>query len=171
MAVNSPNAPDSLRRRIEVQGFTGLGDDEIRDLDPWLRFTPFLSGLIVVLGMLMGAYFLLIVLGVIFALGAVLPRHPFDFLYNGFIRSLENSPNLPVSPARRRLIYGILAIAFLAAALCFVKGYQPWGLSLGWLVAAYLAWLAAHQVCLISEGLHKLFGTPGMRGPASSSES
>jgi hypothetical protein len=158
MAVDLKAPPAVLRRRIEAQGFTGLSDQKILELDPWLRFTPFLSGLIAVLSTFMGAYYLLIGLAALFLLGAVLRHHPFDAFYNGFISPLENSSRLPVSPARRRIVYGVLAALLLIAALCFMTGHRPWGTSLGWLLSGYLALLAAHQLCLISEGLQKIFG-------------
>lgn len=165
MAGDVKSVPKALRKRIEVQGFTGLSDEEILELDPWLRFTPFLSGVVSVLSAFMSAYYLLFGLAGFFLLGAAFPRHPFDVLYNGFIRSLENSPELPVSPVRRRVVYGILTLLSFLAALCFIAGHRPWGTSLAWLLSGYLALMAAHQLCLISEGLHKIFGNRRARNP------
>jgi hypothetical protein len=165
MAPDLKAVPKALRKRIEVQGYTGLSDEEILELDPWLRFTPFLSGVIAVLSTFMGAYYLLFALAAFFLLGAAFSRHPFDVFYNGFIRSLENSPRLPVSPARRRVVYGILAVLSFIAALCFIVGHRPWGTSLGWLLSGYLALIAAQQICMISVVLHKVRGTRRARNP------
>ena len=166
MAADLKVVPGILRRRIEAQGFTGISDENILALDPWLRFTPFLSGLIAVLSPFMGAYYLLIGLAEFFILGAALPRHPFDVFYNGVICPLENSPRLPVSPARRRIMYAILAALSLIAALCLIAGHRPLGTSLGWLLSVYLGLMAAHQICLISEGLQKIFGPRDARNRA-----
>ncbi|MCD6023850.1 MAG: hypothetical protein K0Q91_766 [Fibrobacteria bacterium] len=165
MATDLKAFPGALRRRIEVQGFTGFSDEDLLELDPWLRFTPFLSGLISVLSTFMGAYYLLFGLAVFFLLGAAFPRHPFDVFYNGFIRSLENSPRLPVSPVRRRIVYGILAVLSFIAALCFITGHRSWGTSLGWLLSGYLALMAAQQICMISEALHKVCGARRAHNP------
>jgi hypothetical protein len=154
-----------LRHRIEVQGFTGYSDAQLRTLDPWIRFTPFLTGLVTALSTIMASPFILLALAAVLAVGVLTPRHPFDVLYNRAIRLLEESPRLPVTPRRRRLVYALYCGGLLLVAWCFFTGHDNWGMALGWSMAMCKGWTAAHQVCLPSEALHRLFGTPGLRDP------
>jgi hypothetical protein len=147
-----------LRRRVEKQGFLGLSDDKLREIEPWLRFTPFLTGLFAALGTLGRFHFPLFVLAGVSVLGVVLPRHPFDYLYQNFIRHFENSLPLPPSPGLRRFVYGFQAIVIAAAAWGFMAGYTRTSYTLGWLIAAEAAWLAAHQISLVSEAWTFVFG-------------
>jgi hypothetical protein len=153
-----------LRRRVETQGFTGLSADELRAIEPWLRFTPFLTGLFAALGTLGKFDLPLFALAGFSMLGVVLPRHPFDYLYQNFIRPLENSPPLPSTPGLRRLVYGFQAVVVAIAAWGFMAGYTRTAYTLGWLVAAEAAWLAAHQISLVSEAWVLVFGRKAVRG-------
>jgi hypothetical protein len=152
-----------LRCRIETQGYTGLSDGQLHALDPWLRLTPFLTGLIAALSTIMASPLILGILATILALGVVLPRHPFDILYNRFILPLENSPRLPQTPARRRLVYAILCSLLVTAAWCLVAGHRRWGIAIGWVVAMDLAVMAAHQICVISEVVRRLSALRNLR--------
>ena len=154
---------DILRRRVENQGFAGLSDDQLRELEPWLRFTPFLTGLFAALGTLGKFHLPLFALAAVSVLGVVLPRHPFDYLYNHFIRHFENSPPLPPSPGLRRFVYGLQAVVIAAAAWGFSMGYTRTAHTLGWAIAAEAAWLAAHQISIVSEGWVLIFERKGGR--------
>jgi hypothetical protein len=152
-----------LRRRVENQGFSGLGEDEFRGIEPWLRFTPFLTGLLAALGTLGKFPVLLFALAGISLLGVALPRHPFDYLYQNFIRHFEDSPSLPRSPGRRRLVYGFQAVGIALAGWGFMAGYPRLSHTLGWGIAGEAAWLAAHQISLVSEAWIRVSGRKGAR--------
>jgi hypothetical protein len=147
-----------LRRRIEAQGFrlSDMTDVEVRALDPWLRMTPFLTGLIAALSTLMASPYILGALAVVLAFAVVLPRHPFDIAYNRFIRALENSPAIPPTPPRRRIVYAILCAMLWGSAACFALGSHRWGATFGWAVAMEMGVVAAHQLCVISEALVRM---------------
>jgi hypothetical protein len=152
---------EPLRRRVENQGFSGLSEEEFQGVEPWLRFTPFLTGLLAALGTLGRFSVLLWALAGISLLGVALPRHPFDYLYQNFIRHFENSPPLPPSPRRRRLVYGVQAAGVAIAAWGFMAGYPRMSHTVGWAVAAEAAWLAAHQISLVSEAWILVFARKG----------
>lgn len=149
-------ARDLLRRRIEAQGYSGLSDEDLRALDPWLRFTPFLFGLLTALATIAKSPVSLFALAVFSATGALLRRHPFDALYNFVIRPIEGSPRLPPSSGRRRVLYGLHGALVALAALAFLKGHAQAAPTIGWALAAESAWLAAHQISVLSEILARL---------------
>ena len=145
-----PSFPE-LRRRIEVQGYTGLTDDELQDAAPWLRFTPVLNTLAVACATLMRSVSMLLVLAAIMALGAILPRHPFDLLYGVFVRPFENSPPLPRSGWRRRVVFAGGVPWLLSMAWLFHAGLEFWAVLMGLATTGMIALLALAYICLPSE--------------------
>ncbi len=152
---------DPVRSRIEIQGFTGLSDERMRELDSWIRFTPFLNAMIAGLGALTGSAMLFVLLGTVALLGVVFRWHPFDLIYNHGIRALENSPELPPNTPRRRTVFFIVAAWAFAAVACFATGYPRWGFALGLGLGAAQGMVAALQICMISNAIHHVRGMFG----------
>jgi hypothetical protein len=149
-------ALDVVRRRIETQGFRGLTDEQIRKLDPWIRFTPFVNALMGGLAALRLSAGLFVFVSLMALLGVVMSRHPFDVFYNRAIRLLEGTPELPRSSIRRRLVFLVVALLALSAAGCLATGRTNMGLALGLGMAAVQAFVAAHQLCVISEAIERV---------------
>jgi hypothetical protein len=80
------------------------------------------------------------------ALGAILPGHPFDVLYNHGLRHLFGGPALPSYGRRRRFACVVATIMVIAAA---------WGFRAGVPVLGYIAgsWLVAGTFLNVSMGL------------------
>jgi len=71
------------------------------------------------------------------ALGAILPGHPFDVLYNRGLRHLLGTPALPRYGGRRRFACAMATLMLVAAAWGFQSGMIMVGYIVGWsLVAA-----------------------------------
>jgi hypothetical protein len=91
-------------------------------------------------------------------LGAILPGHPFDVLYNYGLRYLVGKPALPRYGLRRRMACVFAAITVGAAAWAFQTGTPR----LGYLLGALLVSLAFVQVstgfCAPSFLIRVLFG-------------
>ena len=66
------------------------------------------------------------------ALGAILPGHPFDVLYNYVLRHLTGTPALPRYGARRRLACAFATILIVMAAWGFQAGMPMAGQIAGW---------------------------------------
>jgi hypothetical protein len=135
-----------LRRRLETQGYV-MDDALLPRLDPWLRLVPFVT----TFSSLMVSAPILMATAVVSFVGAILPRHPLDLVYNTLIRHIENSPELPPTSARRRAAFLAWAALLAGAAWCLHAGHVRAGLALGWGTSAMLGWLAAQQQCLVSE--------------------
>lgn len=148
----------TLRRHVETQGYLGFDGETLVGLDPWLRLTPFMTCLIAGLGTLVESAVLLAVLAIVTFLAVALPRHPVDFLYNGLIRKLESTPAIPETPRRRRIVYLVWSAILAGASACFATGNIKIGFLLGWLLAGVTGFLAAQQICLVSEALRRVLG-------------
>ncbi len=170
-----------LRRRLEVQGFTGLTDKDLSEVGPWMSFTPWLNTIFAAVGTFMGFLrgfpWILIALAFLMALGSVLPLHPFDWLYNNTIRFFARTRPLPQSGPRRRFVFSIGCWWLLLTAFLFSRGYaaarmnnyasaREYVLSavvMGCLLTATSLLLAMSNRCVVSELLNWLSGGSAKR--------
>lgn len=149
-----------IRRRLEAQGFLGLTDDELRVIGPWMRFTPVLNLTFTVMATALSSVPLLVGLAILMAAGAMMPVHPFDALYNGLVRRITRTQPLPKSGVRRRIVFVVGAAWLLLIAGTFLSGMSGVGYVLGGLMAVLIAPLATIHVCVLSEGMARIFGPP-----------
>jgi hypothetical protein len=139
-----------VMRRLQLRGFAFRDEDEACRLGPWMRFTPTLQALLFGLCTVTGSVPVLLALAFVLATGLVTARHPFDWIYNLVIRPLENSPELPTSPLRRRMVFLVGVAWCLVTAWQFSIGNQAVGMTLGALMTASTALLAATHICIPS---------------------
>jgi hypothetical protein len=146
--------------RIEAQGFVGLDDRTLAQIDYWLRLSPAICMLWAAVGTALNSPTILWPLVPFAALGALLTGHPFDLLYNYGVRYLVHGPRLPRYPPPRRFAC-LLATALIAgAAWGFQCGHALVGHILGWsLVAAALANVSV-GFCVPSFIYGMIFGKP-----------
>ena len=150
----------TIRRRLEVQGFLGLTDDELKAIGPWMRFTPLLNLVFTAVGTAFGSIPILLGLAILMIAGAIMPMHPFDALYNGLVRHINHTQSLPKSGVRRRIIFAIGAIWLLLTTGAFLIGKSGAGYVLGGLMAVFISPLAVIHFCVLSEGMARIFGSP-----------
>ncbi len=127
----------TVRERIQAQSFCGLDDATYARINYPLRLSPAICMIWAAIGTAYASPTILFALAPFAALGAILPGHPFDVIYNYGLRHLSGAPALPRYGTRRRLACVSATIMIIAAAwsfhaLHFVAGYiTGW-----WLVAA-----------------------------------
>src|SRR5664279_1204480 len=83
------------RERIQAQGFCGLSDATYAQIDYPLRLAPGIMMVWVAGGTVLASAQTLWALVPFTALGAILPGHPFDVLYNYGLRYLVGAQKLP----------------------------------------------------------------------------
>lgn len=128
---------ETVRERIEAQGFCGLDDRTYAQINYPLRLSPLLCMLWAAIGTALASAPILWALVPFAILGAVLPGHPFDVLYNHGLRYIFGTPQLPRYPTRRRFACALAAVMLTAAAWGFQAGMPLIGYIFGWsLVAA-----------------------------------
>ena len=140
----------TTRQRLRTQGFEGISDSDLASVEPWLRFTPALCGLIVALGTVLEQPVVFFVLAPLAALGAFFPRHPFDFAYNYGLRHLTRTPPLPPNGAPRRFACGVASIWIVGIGISFALGAEGAGYALGGLMAAVATLVATTHICIPS---------------------
>jgi hypothetical protein len=149
-----------VRGRIEAQGFLGLDDQMIRQINYWLRLSPAICMVWAAIGTALQSAAVLWALVPFALLGAVLPGHPFDLFYTHGARYVTGGPRLPRYPLPRRFACLLATLMLVAAAWCFQSGWNLSGQILGWgLVGAALVNVTT-GFCIPSFIYGLIFGKP-----------
>lgn len=120
------------RERLEMQGFTGLTDDQIRQLGPWLRFAPAACMTWAAIATSLAAGTALWTLAVFALLGSVMRNHPFDVVYNHIVRRITGGERLPRYGLPRRIACAVGSVWLIATGLAFHSGLPLVGYLLGY---------------------------------------
>ena len=147
-----------LRRRLEMQGFCGVADAQLRTVDLAARLAPALCMAWCAVATATGSAMAFWALVPFAALGAVLQRHPFDLLYQWGLRPLLGSAELPCHRAPRRFACAVAAVWLVAAALCLEAGAETLGRTLGLLLVAVAAVPVTSGFCVPSWVFRRALG-------------
>lgn len=149
-----------MRRRVEAQGFVGLDDETLADVGPWLRLAPGICMTWAAVATITTSATAFWVLVPFAALGAILPGHPFDVVYNYGIRRALRRPRLPRYSAPRRFACGVATVWLAAAALAFQSGATTLGYILGGSLVVAAALPTFTDFCIPSFVYGLVFGKP-----------
>ncbi|NIW45136.1 MAG: DUF4395 family protein [Gammaproteobacteria bacterium] len=150
----------STRRRLDIQGFTDVGDDVLAEVGPWLRLAFGLCTLLALLGTALASAKILWSLVPIAALGAIFPVHPFDLIYNFGIRRITNTRTLPKRAAPNRFACGLGAVWLLATGFLFQSGLTIAGYVLGGMLCVVGLLVSTIDFCIPSLIYRSIFGFP-----------
>jgi hypothetical protein len=142
--------------RLSVQGFSNVDEAWLAEIAPWLRFSPALCAMAAAVGTLTGSPAILLALAATAFLGAVLPFHPFDLIYNYGIRFWIGRRPLPSNGMPRRIACGIASIWLVGTALLFSVGATMAGYALGGLFVAVATLVSTTDICIPSMMLYYL---------------
>lgn len=125
----------TVRENIEAQGFCGLDDKTCEQINYPLRLAPAICMVWTAAGTALASPAIIWALVPFAALGAILPGHPFDVLYNYGLRHLSGAPALPRYGLRRRFVCALATAWLVAIAWSFQAGLPVLGAILGWALA------------------------------------
>jgi hypothetical protein len=108
-------------------------------------------------GTALGSPVVLLALAPFAALGAILNRHPFDFLYNGLVRHVTKTRPLPPHAAQRRFACGMAAGWLIGTAWAFHIGATQLGYWLGGALTAVALLVSVTHFCIPSMIYNTLF--------------
>jgi hypothetical protein len=148
---------ETVRRRLAAQGYCDLDEAALREIGPWLRWSPALCTSAMAVGTALASPVILLGLALFAALGAVLNRHPFDYIYNGLIRRVTKTRPLPPHAAQRRFACGMAAVWLIGTALAFHSGARQLGYLLGGTLTAVALTVSATHFCIPSLIYNSLF--------------
>jgi uncharacterized protein DUF4395 len=157
----------TTKDRIEAQGFVGLDDHTLAQINYWLRLAPALCMAWSAVGTYRESPGILWALVPFAVLGAVLPGHPFDVLYTYGFRRLTRGSALPRYPLPRRLACALGAALLSGAAISFQTDHATVGAVLGWSLAAAAFVNVTTGFCIPSFLYGLMFGRPSACSVAS----
>lgn len=147
----------TTKRRLKVQGYNCYSDKELNDYKYGIRFAYYLCDSLVILGLLLANLWILTTAMTIAFLGWLLPKHPFDYLYNYVIRHMINKPNIPPRTNQVRFACGIAAVWLSGTIFLFHLGLNIWGYLAGVLLASVATLVATTDICIPSMIYNALF--------------
>jgi hypothetical protein len=148
----------TVRERLQAQGFCGLDDTMYVQINYPLRLSPAICMAWTAVGTALASPTTLWALTPFAALGAILPGHPFDVVYNHGLRRLLGTPALPRYGVRRRLACVFAATTVGSAAWAFQKGLPMLGYLFGGLLVALAFVQVISGFCVPSFLIRVLFG-------------
>jgi hypothetical protein len=152
-------------RRLDIQGFDSVAEEQLAEVAPWLRLAYALCALLAGIGTAAASPMFLVGLSIIALLGAVLPVHPFDLIYNLGIRRLTVTGPLPKRGAPVRFACGMGAIWMLGTAWAFSAGHATLGYVLGFALSGVALLVGITDICVPSMMYRAIFGPPRLRSP------
>jgi hypothetical protein len=152
-----------VRSRIETQGFVGLDDRTLSQINYPLRLAPAICLVWTAAGTALASPAALLALVPFAALGALLPGHPFDIIYDRGIRRILGTAAIPRYPLPRRMACVLGAAVLSVAGLAFATGHPILGGILGWFLVAAASSNVLTGFCMPSYLYGKLFGPPARR--------
>jgi hypothetical protein len=135
-------------RGLALQGFPIRSDPSVRRVEPWLRLTPSLSTLWIASGTALTSPAALLGFSLVSAFGASQHKHPFDRLYDRWIRRVAKSDRLPDNPPPRRFAMGLASVWAATAAALLATGHRRSGIVAGGLLGLAGATVATTHFCL-----------------------
>lgn len=150
MLLPRPTTARARRARLAAQGFTNLDEQTLRTVEPWLRLAPAICLVWTAVGTLLASPFLLGLLAPIALTGAIDRGHPFDAIYNHYVRHRRGEPRLPVYGAPRRFACVVAAVMLVASAGSFAAGDAVMGQVLGWTLVAAATVTVTTGICIAS---------------------
>jgi Domain of unknown function (DUF4395) len=147
----------SVRQRLEAQGFYGLDDVTLREIGPWLRWSPALCTLSMLAGVGLASPSILWALAATAFLGVWLPFHPFDLLYNYGARHLTGTRPLPHQGPQRRFACGIATVWLVATGWLFHTGATTLGYALGIPLILVAGLVSVTHICIPSMIYNAIF--------------
>lgn len=147
----------TTKRRLIVQGYNCYSDKELNDYKYGIRFAYYLCDSLVILGLLLTNLWILAAAMTIAFLGWLLPKHPFDYVYNYGVRHLLNKPIIPARTSQVRFACGIAAVWLCVTIFLFYSGLYVWGYIVGGILVSVATLVATTDICIPSMIYNALF--------------
>ena len=152
--------------RLDIQGFDRVSEQQLAEVAPWLRLSYALCALLAGIGTATASPRFLVAISPIALLGAALPVHPFDLIYNLGIRHLTGTGPLPRRGAPVRFGCGVGTLWMLGTAWAFFAGHALVGYVMGFALTGLALIIGTTDICVPSMMYRALFGPPQPRSQA-----
>jgi hypothetical protein len=154
----------TIKRRLEIQGFTDVDRTVLEETAPWLRFAYGFCAILAAAGVVLASPPILLSLTLFSAWGAASAVHPFDYIYNFGIRRFTGSGPLPKRSVPGRFACGLGTVWLLVTAWAFYAGFMLTGYILGVFLVLVAGLVSTIHFCIPSLIYRSIFGFPPKAG-------
>ena len=158
MKKNEIKLTTTRLNRFRVQGFTSQSNCELNEMAFGIRFAYRACVSVLLVGVSLANIPLLSIMMVIAIGGAVLPNHPFDYVYNYVLSKWMKKPQLPARSAQLKFSCSIAALWIGATIYSFYSGNMLTGYLLGGTLIVVASLLSTIDLCIPSIIYNALFG-------------
>lgn len=151
------NLPVATKKRLIIQGYNCYTDKEMNNYKYGIRFAYYLCDSMMILGLLLTNMKILAAIMIIAFFGALLPNHPFDYLYNYVIRFAINKPKIPQRTNQVRFACGLATVWLGGTIFLFYFGLTGWGFIAGAIIVSIATLVATTDICIPSMIYNFLF--------------
>lgn len=144
-------------KRIREQGYFSQTNEEIKALAFGNRFAYRVCVSLLIVGVIFANIPLLAIMMTIAFLGAILPNHPFDYIYNHFFRQKSNRPVLPPRSKQLKFTCTVATIWIGSTIYLFYSGLTTWGYIAGTSIILVAVLVSTIDMCIPSKIYNALF--------------
>ena len=149
-------------RRLDVQGFDCVPQENLAPVAGWLRLPFALCAILAIIGTALASTLILSILAAIAFVAMLSPIHPFDLIYNRGIRHVRGTGPFPRRGAPARFACGLGSVWLVATILAFRGGMPMLGYILGFSLSAVAILVSTTNICIPSM-IYRLFAGPPQR--------
>lgn len=149
-----------LRRRLAMQGFHDIPDEDLRGVALGLRFAPAVCLVGAAAGTALASPGIIAVLLVLAAAGAVSPHAVPDLLYNRLVARPTGRRPLPPRGAPSRFACQVATLWLAAILGAFLAGLTTLGYALGTAMTVVAATMTFGHYCVASHLYRLVMGWP-----------
>jgi len=154
----------TIKRRLEIQGFTEVDPGILEETVSWLGFPYLLCAILAAAGTMLASPVVLLGLTFFSAWGAASAVHPFDYIYNYGIRRATGTGPLPKRGVPGRFACGLGTAWLLVTAWAFYSGMMLTGYILGANLVLVAGLVGTVHFCIPSLIFRSIFGFPSKTG-------
>ena len=142
---------NKIRKAVEAEGFVAPADDKATTHMAFgLRLAPALCMTWTVIGIMLAEPMVLWALIPFALLGAILPNHPFDIIYNFGLRHLFGAARLPHYPSGRRIVCMTATVMLFVISWGFYSGIPAVSYAFGGMMIASATLYVTSGLCVIT---------------------
>ena len=135
---------------LRVQGFTNYTEMQLKCFRSGIRFAYALCAIIVALSIPFDSMVLLSITAIIAFLGVLLPRHPFDYLYNYAVRFTVGKSKIPKRNPQNRFACGVATLLLSMAIYLLYSDYRMAGFAICFVVISSAVLASTTDICIPS---------------------
>jgi hypothetical protein len=135
---------------LRVQGFTNYTEMQLKYFRSGIRFAYALCAIIVLLAIPFDSIVLLSIAAITAFFGVLLPRHPFDYLYNCTVRFAVKKSKIPKRNPQNRFACGVATFLLSLAIYLLYSDYRMAGFAICFVVISSAILASTTDICIPS---------------------